>query len=476
MPRQASGGESVDPVIASPRVTRVHYAWVVVAVTALTLLVGAGVRAAPGVLIKPLEAEFGWSRAEISLAVAISILAFGLAAPLAGSLIDRFGPRLVMLGGAALTAAGLVPLLAMRELWQMHLFWGLVTGAGTGAVSGALGATVAMRWFKKHRGVIIGLFGAATSAGQLVFLPLLVALTVTDGWRSAIGLLAAATVALLLPIGLLMRNRPADVGLRPLGDDGDEPTASERAEETRRTPLRTALRTRDFWLLAGSFFICGYTTNGLIGTHLIPHAVEHGFTEVTAANAVALMGAMNVVGTLLSGWLTDRFDNRRLLATYYTFRALSIAALPLDRCAAARARGAAALSLRRRLRAGLDRDRAADGEPDGRDLWPSLGGHALRVDLLLAHGGSGAGCLRRWPLPRRAGRLSPGVRLRRRARLPRRRAVAPGPHQRPACAAGGAGRARLARRGRAIRVAAAGEYADQPSSTRRRWYPLAPSG
>jgi sugar phosphate permease len=321
--------ENVEPVVASSRVTRLHYAWIVVAVTALTLLVGAGVRAAPGVLIKPLEAEFGWSRAEISLAVAISILAFGLAAPLAGSLIDRFGPRLVMLGGAALTAAGLVPLLAMRELWQMHLFWGLVTGAGTGAVSGALGATVAMRWFKKHRGVIIGLFGAATSAGQLVFLPLLVTLTVTGGWRSAIGLLAVACAALLLPIALLMRNRPADVGLRPFGDDGDEPTASERAEEARRTPLRAALRTRDFWLLAGSFFICGYTTNGLIGTHLIPHAVEHGFTEVTAANAVALMGAMNVVGTLLSGWLTDRFDNRKLLATYYTFRALSIAALPL---------------------------------------------------------------------------------------------------------------------------------------------------
>jgi len=311
------------------RTFRFHYAWVVVAVTFLVLLASAGIRAAPGVLIKPLEAEFGWDRASISLAVAVGILAFGFGAPLSGGLIDRFGPKRVMLGGLVLIAAGLVPLVWMRELWQLHLFWGVLTGLGTGAVTNVLGATIALRWFRTHRGVVVGVFAAASSAGQLVFLPSLVAVVLLIGWRGAMGLMAATAVVLLIPVLLFMRNRPADRGLRPYGaraagvDD-----AADRAEGERRTSLRDAARTRDFWLLAGSFFICGYTSNGLIGTHLMPHAVEHGFSEVTAASALAVMGTMNIVGTLASGWLTDRYDNRRLLALYYGFRALSIAFLP----------------------------------------------------------------------------------------------------------------------------------------------------
>ncbi len=311
------------------RTSRFHYAWVVVAVTFLVLLASAGIRAAPGVLIKPLEAEFGWDRASISLAVAVGILAFGFGAPLSGGLIDRFGPKRVMLGGLVLIAAGLVPLVWLRELWQLHLFWGVLTGLGTGAVTNVLGATIALRWFRTHRGVVVGVFAAASSAGQLVFLPSLVAVVLLIGWRGAMGLMAATAVVLLIPVLLFMRNRPADRGLRPYGaraagvDD-----AADRAEGERRTSLRDAARTRDFWLLAGSFFICGYTSNGLIGTHLMPHAVEHGFSEVTAASALAVMGTMNIVGTLASGWLTDRYDNRRLLALYYGFRALSIAFLP----------------------------------------------------------------------------------------------------------------------------------------------------
>jgi len=297
-------------------------------VTFLALLVAASVRAAPGILILPLEAEFGWDRATISGAIAISILTFGLGGPLSGTLISRYGPRRVILGGSALIALGLGAFLTLQALWQLFLFWGVVVGVGTGAVGNVLGATVAHRWFRTHRGLVIGLFGAATSAGSLVFIPAMAALAVSVGWRGAIVLLIAACVAVLVPVAVLMRDLPADAGTRAFGE-GQTISTAERADDERRTPLRDAVRTTDFWLLAGSFFICGYTSNGLVGTHLIPHAVEHGFTEVTAASAVGVMGAMNIVGTLSAGWLSDRFDDRRLLAVYYGFRALSLAALPL---------------------------------------------------------------------------------------------------------------------------------------------------
>ncbi|GAC1698922.1 MAG: MFS transporter [Candidatus Limnocylindrales bacterium] len=308
--------------------TRPHYAWVVVTVTFLALLVAASVRAAPGILILPLEKEFGWDRATVSGAIAISILTFGLGGPLSGTLIGRYGPRTVILAGSALIALGLGAFLTVRELWQLFLFWGIVVGIGTGAVGNVLGATVAHRWFRTHRGLVIGLFGAATSAGSLVFIPAMAAISVSVGWRGAIVLLIVACVAVLVPVAIFMRDRPADAGTRAFGE-GRTVSAAERADDERKTPLRAAIRTTDFWLLAGSFFICGYTSNGLVGTHLIPHAVEHGFTEVTAASAVGVMGAMNIVGTLSSGWLSDRFDNRKLLAGYYAFRAISLAALPL---------------------------------------------------------------------------------------------------------------------------------------------------
>jgi len=307
---------------------RWHYAWIVSAITFTVLLVAAGVRTAPAVFIKPLEAEFGWSRASISLAVALSLFAFGLGGPLGGGLVDRWGPRKVMLGGLSLIALGLGPLLALRSLWQLHLLWGLITGIGTGAVATVLGATVAHRWFKTHRGLMIGLFGAASSAGQLIFLPGLMTLTAQLGWRSAVGFMTVSVTILLLPVLLWMRDRPQDVQLLPVGDDGTS-AVDAALDQGSATKLRDALRTRDFWLLAGSFFICGYTSNGLVGTHLLPHALEHGFTEVAAASALGLMGMMNIVGTLASGWFTDRFDNRKLLATYYGFRALALVGLPL---------------------------------------------------------------------------------------------------------------------------------------------------
>jgi sugar phosphate permease len=312
---------------ASPR--EPHYAWVVAGVTALVLLAAAGVRTAPQVLIKPLEAEFGWRRAEISLAVAVSILWFGLGAPLSGTLVGRFGLRAIMAAGLLVIACGLALMPWMDSLWQLHLFWGLVAGVGTGMLANVLGAIVANRWFVKHRGLILGSMGAASAAGQLVFINAMIALENWNGWRTAMTVVAIVMITLIVPVLLFIREWPRDVGQRPLGEDSDVGVAaSAAADDNRETPLTDALKTRDFWLLAASFFICGYTTNGLIGTHLLPHSIEHGFASEVAGSAIAIMGMFNIVGTLASGWLSDRYDNRKLLACYYGFRALALLFLP----------------------------------------------------------------------------------------------------------------------------------------------------
>jgi MFS family permease len=306
-----------------------HYAWLVVGSTFLVILVSAGVRAAPGALLTPLQADFGWSRGSISLAVAVSILFYGFAAPVSGTLVDRFGPRRIALAGAALIAAGLAPLLLIGELWQFFALWGVVIGVGTGALGSVIGATVALRWFRTHRGAVVGLFAAASSAGQFIFLPSFVAIIDAAGWRIALGVAAVAVLGATIPALFFLRDRPSDVGRAAYGDDGSAGQAdADRAEAAEGVTIRQAIRTPDFWLLAGSFFVCGYTSNGLIGTHLISAAHDHGFSDITAASAVGVMGMMNVFGTLASGWATDRFDNRKLLAAYYGFRAISITWLP----------------------------------------------------------------------------------------------------------------------------------------------------
>lgn len=309
---------------------RFHYAWVVVALTGLVLLASAGIRTAPQALITPLEREFGWPRDQISFAVALSILWFGLGGPVAGTLVDKLGLRRMMVVGLLLIVLGLAALLMLASLWQLHLFWGVMVGVGTGMIANVLAATVAARWFRRHRGVVVGALSAAAAAGQLVFLPGMMALNDTVGWRGALLVAAGAIAVLVLPVWALMHEHPNTLGLRPYGETADSPpeTAPAGAPAEERTPLSQAARTRDFWLLAGSFFVCGYTTNGLVGTHLLPHALEHGFEGTLAASALGLMGLMNVVGTLGSGWLSDRFDNRVLLAAYYGFRALSLLFLP----------------------------------------------------------------------------------------------------------------------------------------------------
>lgn len=308
-----------------------HYAWVIAGITFLVLIVSAGVRSTPSVLVVPLENEFGWSRADISLAVSINLVLFGLFGPFAAALMERFGMRRVMV--IALSIVGVAALLTsqMKSLWHLYLLWGVVVGTGTGATATVLSATVSNRWFVKRRGLVVGLLAASNATGQLVFLPLLAWLTTTFGWQLVSFTTGGAALVVVPLVALFMRNYPRDKGILPYGATPE----TELAKPLSGNPFMNAingltrgLRSKNFWVLAGSFYICGLSTNGLIGTHLIPAAMDHGFAEVTAASLVAVIGIFDVVGTTASGWLSDRFDNRKLLAWYYGLRGLSLLFLP----------------------------------------------------------------------------------------------------------------------------------------------------
>ncbi|HEX7243735.1 MAG TPA: MFS transporter [Longimicrobiaceae bacterium] len=311
---------------------RFHYAWVVAGVTFLTLLAAAGVRSAPAVLMVPLEEELGWSRATLSLAVSVNLVLYGLMGPFAAAIMDRLGVRRTMLLSLGVTAAGVAATTLMTRPWQLVLLWGVVVGGGTGMTALVLGATVVSRWFATRRGVVMGVLTASTATGQLVFLPALAALTASSGWRPAVLVVAGVMAAVLPLVALLMRDRPSQLGLAPFGAtevDAPPPRPEGSAAAAAVDALRRGVRSRDFLLLAGTFFICGASTNGLVGTHLVPAAHDHGIPEVAAAGLLAMMGVFDFVGTTLSGWLSDRWDSRRLLAWYYSLRGLSLLFLPL---------------------------------------------------------------------------------------------------------------------------------------------------
>lgn len=311
---------------------RLYYGWFVVAVAFVLLLVTAGIRSVPGVLMLPLEQEFGWTRDLVSLAVGINLLFFGLCGPFAAAVMERFGMRQVMVAALVVLVIAVGLTTQMTSIWQFNLLWGVLGGLGSGALAGWVAATVANRWFTTHRGIVVGLLTASTATGQLVFLPLLAAMVQNVGWRSAVALIATVTVAIVPLVALVIRNRPQDVGLQPYGATSAElPPARPVAQNPFRlafATLRDCLRSRDFLLLAGSFFVCGASTNGLIGSHLIPASHDHGMTEVVAASMLATIGIFDVIGTLASGWLSDRWSSRWLLFWYYGLRGLSLLFLP----------------------------------------------------------------------------------------------------------------------------------------------------
>jgi sugar phosphate permease len=324
------------PVTATiePRTRRgIHRAWWVAAVTMAALVAAAGFRSSTGALLEPLEAEFGWSRATTSGAVTLNLVVYGLTAPFAAALMERFGVRRVVAAALALVALGSGLTLVMTGAWQLWLLWGFAVGIGTGSLALVFGAIVANRWFVRHRGVVVGVFSAASSTGQLVFLPAIAQLADGPGWRWAAGLVSVFAVLLVPLVWWVLRDSPADAGTAPYGaDEGSPaPAAPPTDESAARLALRTlkeSSRSRTFWFLFLSFWICGWSTNGLIGTHFIPAAHDHGMPPTTSAGLLALIGIFDIVGTVASGWLTDRVDSRYLLFTYYFLRGLSLLVVP----------------------------------------------------------------------------------------------------------------------------------------------------
>jgi predicted MFS family arabinose efflux permease len=308
-----------------------HYALAVVAIVFVALLAAAGLRSTPGVLMVPWGQAFGWSRQAISFAAATGLFLFGLTGPFAAAAMQRFGIRATVIAALAMMSLSSAASLFMIQSWQLVLSWGVVSGIGSGCITNVLAATIVNRWFATNRGLVMGLFAASTSTGTLIFIPILSTIAQNHGWKPVV-LCIAVAMALLVPlIYFLLPEWPSDVGETPFGADANHP-----AEIRERTnPLKMAfaalgegVRSKDFWLLAATFLVCGFTTNGLVGTHMIALCQDHGMQAVAAGGLLAIMGLFDLVGTTASGWLTDRIDPRKLLFAYYSLRGLSLVYLP----------------------------------------------------------------------------------------------------------------------------------------------------
>lgn len=310
---------------------RVHPAWFVAATAFVALIGAAGFRAAPGALMVPLHHEFGWSTSAMSLAVSINLVLYGLTAPFAAALMDRFGVRTVTMSALVLVALGSGLTVLAEQSWHLMVTWGVMIGLGTGSMAMAFAATIAGRWFVERRGLVMGVLTAGGATGQLVFLPVVSHLAQSSGWRLASIVIAAAALAVVPLVLVFLDESPEARGVTPYGapDDWTPPVRQTGGAGARAIgALRTASRVPAFWALAGAFAICGATTNGLVGIHFIPSAHDHGMSETTAASLLAVVGIFDIAGTIASGWLTDRIDPRLLLAGYYAFRGVGLVMLP----------------------------------------------------------------------------------------------------------------------------------------------------
>ena len=389
--------------IANSRPFGQRYAFVVVGVIFLCLLIAAGLRSSMAVMMLPLEDFFGWRRDVISLAAAVGIFIYGLTGPFAAALMDRIGLRRTLIGALALMSFSTGLSLLMTQPWQLIATWGLMSGVGSGAVATVLGATIVNRWFKTNRGLMMGLMSASAATGLLVFLPVLAALASWGGWKPVAVTVAAATAALIPLVWLLVPERPSAIGTTRYGADGSEPDApgvpGNFLQVTFGT-LRKAAGTRVFWYLFATFFICGFTTNGLVGTHLIAFCGDMGIQEVQAASLLAMMGIFDLIGTTGSGWLTDRFDPRKLLGVYYGSPRSGADLSATVGLFAGQPRGFCGV-----LRARLDCNGAPDAAPLQRGVWRPQRAYGVWLDRCRPPGRRSLRGLFRWPDARNAGQL-----------------------------------------------------------------------
>jgi len=309
---------------------KIHYAWIILIVTFLSVIIAAVTNTMSGVMMIPFEKEFGWSRASISGAFAICITLVGFSGPFIAGLYLKFSVRKVLLVGMGTLLAAILLTTIMTRIWHLFIIWGIIIGLSAGAFLTVLNAYVATTWFEKKRGLALGLLTSSSAAGQLVFLPLMAYIVENYSWRNAVLTIFSFGVFIYVLLWIFMKNDPADVGVLPLGAEKSNKKQANNVNPVKAAfdGLKLGAKSKVFWLLAASFFVCGFSTSGLIGTHFISLCIDYGYKEVTAASILAFMGIFNIIGTTLSGYISDRFDNRWLLFWYYGLRGLSLLILP----------------------------------------------------------------------------------------------------------------------------------------------------
>lgn len=311
---------------------KIHFSWIILSVTFVSIIAAGSIRSSSGVFIVPFEEQFSWARSSISFAFAVGLFWYGLSGPFMAAFVEKYGLKRMMLISMSMLVVGLAATFVMQTEWQLVLIWGVVIGLGSSLFLTVISPTIANRWFVKKSGLALGILTAATATGQLVLLPILATLVENYSWHAAILLILGIAIVMLVLIMLVMKNYPSEKGIAPYGEEEivePPPFTTGNPFIHALKSLGEGLRSRVFWLLAGSFFICGLSTSGLIGTHFISYCISFGIPVVTAASMLSLMGVFDLVGTTLSGWLSDRFDNRWLLFWYYGLRGLSLLALPV---------------------------------------------------------------------------------------------------------------------------------------------------